>query len=94
MFYLQYVAVNVVLDDGVLHTLHGNFQEIRVCSISIMHVDLPIRCSIQPSKLVREIVRRRIDVLGGTSVIGKEVTNGLPDQLRLEKIDLIEEEDD
>lgn len=94
MFYLQYVAVEVVLDDGVLHALHGNLQEICVRSISIVHVDFPIRCSIEPSKLICEILRPCIDILGGSRVIGKEVTNGLLDQLRLEQIDLIEEEDD
>lgn len=75
-----------------MYALHGNLQEIRVCGVSVVHIDLPVRCPIESSKLVRKILCCCVDVLGCTGIVREEFTNRLLGQLRLEQVNLVEEE--
>ena len=78
----------------VLHTLHRKLQQIGVCSISEMNVDLPVLCAVESSELICEVLRGCLVIIVGSSIIREVVADGLFSYLLSEKVGFVEEKDD
>ena len=88
---LENVSVQVVLDDGILNTLHGDLEKIRVCSIRVVNINLTILLSIETPELLCEVGRSGIIIGVGTGVVGKEFSDGFLRKFLLEQVHLVKE---
>ena len=91
---LENVSVQVVLDDSILNTLHGDLEKIGVCSIRIVNINLTIFCSIEAPELLRKVGRSGIVVGVRTGVVRKELSDGFLRKFLLEQVYLVEEQND
>ena len=78
------------MNDGILNGLHRDFEEVGVCGIGVMHVDLPSLCPIQGAKLGGKIFSRCIVVPWWPIVIREILRDRLFGKFVLKKVDLVE----
>ena len=86
---IHHQAVEVLLDDGILYTLHRNLQKICVRRVGEVDVDLPPFGPIKPPKFGREVFGRGVEVFVGGFIIGEVITDGLFGEFLAEEIDLV-----
>lgn len=86
--------MEVLLDNHILDRVHGRFEQGRVGSVCIMNVDFTIRDPVDPTESVRKISCGCVEIGIGTGVIREVLRYRGNGEFPLEKIDLIEEQDD
>ena len=90
---LQNQGGKVTLDNGVLHALHGDGEQIGVGGVREVNIDFAVLGPVETTKLVGKIFGRRIVIFVAPRVVREIVTNGLFREFFLEKINLVQEED-
>lgn len=86
--------MKVLLDNHVLHRVHGCFQQRRIGSIGVVNVNLSVRNSIDSAESVREISGCSIEVVVRAVEIWEMFRNGGDVEFALEEIDFVQEQDD
>lgn len=90
---LQDKLFEVPLDDHVLYGTHGDLQKIGIGRVCEMPIDLFFRIPVQRAKLVHEVLAGLLSIVWGTMIISEAVVRyRAPRQLLLEKVDLVEEQ--
>ncbi len=91
---LKYQDVKVALNDRILHALHRDLQQIGVGCIGEVYVDFSVLRSVETPEPVGEVLRRRVIVIVTPGVVREEFLDRLVRELLLEKINLVQEQDD
>ena len=89
---LQYVFIQVVLNNRVLNTLHRNTEQVRIRRVGEMYVDFPIRCAVETSELLGKVLLCRFYVGLTSMIVGEVVLDRLLRELFSEEIHLVEEQ--
>ena len=69
--------VKVVLYNGILHALHRDLEQIRVCSVGEMHIDFAAGRTIEASKLGYEVLGSSFVIVVSAGIIGEKLAYGL-----------------
>lgn len=85
--------MEVLLDDHVLHRVHGCFQQRRVGSIGVVNVDFSIRDSVDSAESIGEIPGGGIKVVIRAAEIGEVLGDGGDVEFSFEEIDFVQEQD-
>ena len=93
--YLEYQFLEISLDDHVLNRCHGDFEKIGIRSICEVTIYLPRGCAIQRDELVHKIFAGLLPALCiALEVLKAKFGDGASCDLRLEKVDLVQKEDE
>ena len=92
---LQDKLLQVPLDDHILYGTHCDLEQVCICGIREMAVDLLFRVAVERAKLVHEVLAGLHPVIRGAVVVGEAVVGDRAlCQLLLEQIHLVEEKNE
>ena len=84
----------IALDNSILHTLHGKFQQISISGVGKVDIYLSFLRSIETAKFVGKVLRGGLVIIGSSSVIREVIADWLLCNLLLEEICLVQEKYD
>jgi hypothetical protein len=91
---LEDEGIEVALDNHVLYRSHCDLEQIGVCRIRIVDIDLFLRLPYEVTELVCEELHAGFDIGGRSCVVGKDFADGTHAACDLfsEKINLVQEQ--